>query len=227
MSLAVTDCSLEPLNDGLTIAYATSLGVFALAELIAFLLIKFSNPRESIVYTNILFTLQIVLYTALLLGQGSFYEQKLGICLPWLRWAVYAFSCALLALKKAKRSGMTFTATVLFVAMISLTLLLGAFSAASATLEKRWGWFGLGFWPYLIAILVLYRARSPGLFWFVLITWTFYPIIYLFGPALLNMYSTTVESWLYLAADVGFTKIAFEAYDYMTECKKSVKSTYA
>ena len=222
MSLAVTDCSLEPLSDGLTVAYATSLGVFALAELVSFFYIKPSKPRESVVYTNILFTLQIVLYTAFLLGQGAFFEEHLQMCLPWLRWLVYAFSCPFLAYKISKISRMAVPATILFVAMISLTLVLGAFSAASATVEKLWAWFGLGFWPYMIALVLLYRARNPGLFWFVVVTWSFYPIIYLLSPALLNVFSLTVESWLYLASD-GFTKIGFEIYDRYEEDRQACK----
>jgi len=219
MALTIEDCSLEPLSDSLTIAYAVSLGVFAFAELVTFVLTRPSKPRESVVYTNILFTLQIVLYTAFLLGQGAFFEEHLQICLPWLRWLVYTFSCAFLAYKIAKMSRMTVTATILFVSMISLTLALGAFSAASATVNKRWVWFGVGFWPYLIALLVLYKAQSRGLFVFVLVTWSFYPIIYLLGPALLNQFSLTVESWLYLASD-GFTKIGFEIYDRYAEDQK-------
>jgi hypothetical protein len=162
----------------------------------------------------VLFTLQVGLYVALLLGQGSSYIEQDDLCVPWVRWAVYSISCSLLASKIATLSQFSLGVDRdTFVTLITLTLLTGAFSAAStASEEARWTWFGVGFVPYLPAMFLLLKNRSvPNLVAFVFITWSLYPVIYLLGPAMTGVTNLAVESILYLVADV-FTKILFEAW---------------
>ena len=208
--MQAVDCSAQSLSDGLVIVYAVSLGLFGLAYLVSVNFIRFSRPKESPVLASILFLLQVFLYVALLLGQGAYFDEHLGLCIPWARWLTYAFSCALLAYEIAKDSKMPLFATISFVAMVSLTLLTGAFSAASSTTNDRWAWFGVGFVPYALALVLLLKSRTRLLL-FVVITWSFYPVIYALSPGLGGVISLDVESWLYLASDV-ITKLGFAAW---------------
>lgn len=210
MSLVETDCSLRDLSNDLVIVYAVSLGVFALGFLVLVNFTRFSKPSQNSAFGLTLFLLQVFLYVAFLLGQGAYFDETLGLCIPWARWITYTFSCALLAYEIAMDSRMSVYATFLFVAMISLTLLTGAISAQSSTVDHRWIWFGVGFAPYLLALLLLWRSRGR-LFVFVLITWSFYPAIFALGPGLADVISLEIESALYLASDL-ITKLAFTAW---------------
>jgi bacteriorhodopsin len=180
----------------------------------------FGAYRAAVASALVLFTLQVALYIALLASQGSNYDATLAPgepdsarCVPWLRWAVYTFSCGLLARTIAKASGLSVVDLRTFVVFVMITLATGAVSAATTGDETaRWVWFAFGGATYVPALLVLAtRGESTNMLVFVLVTWSFYPVIFALGPALGASVSLATESWLYLAAD-GVTKLLFEAY---------------
>jgi bacteriorhodopsin len=158
---------------------------------------------------TIIFLTQVLLYSGFLAEQGTWLLTDLGSCQPWARWVTYAFSCAILAYEIAGVAGMDNTATIFYVATIFLTLITGFFAAAGTELQDRWVWFGVGFAPYLISLILLFSWARWPLVLFVSSTWTLYPLILLLGPLYLGVISLTVESWLYLGADL-LTKIGFE-----------------
>jgi bacteriorhodopsin len=173
-----------------------------------------SGGRKNLSLALLLFTLQVGLYVALLLGQGSSYIAQHDLCVPWIRWAVYSVSCALLSYKVAIAAKLNKAADGgTFVGLISLTLISGVLSAASTGSENaRWAWFGLGFVPYAPAMyLLVMKGSNPLLSIFIVLSWGLYPIIYLFGVAMIGGYSIQVESIFYLIADF-FTKILFEVW---------------
>lgn len=168
----------------------------------------------------IIFSLNSILYGILLMGQGSIFRSDLNICIPWARYAVYSVSCSILAFEIGTFQKFVPTVKLAFVFFITATLLTGVFVAISSTETNRYIWYGIGFATYIPALLILFLLSDPcnRLAWkgysvwmlpiFVLITWSIYPIAFIFGPTLLNIFSTTIESWIYLGADL-FTKIFF------------------
>lgn len=220
------DCALLDLSYGLSTVYAVSLGVFALGTLVAlglFFTDRFYKSKEAALIATTVFFLQVVLYTALLLGQGAFFLVDVGSCQPWARWLTYTFSCGLLAYEIAGIARMPKLPLLLYILMVLLTLITGFFAAVASDINDRWVWFGFGFAPYLISLILLIGySRNAGLIWFVIITWSLYPVIFLLGPLYLAQYSLTVESWLYLGADL-LTKIGFEfwhVFDERSKCKR-------
>lgn len=214
----VTDCSLREIGTDLEVVYYVSLGVFCLAALYAIAVYatlrvteRYTYVARSSLITAFVSVVQILLYILLLLGQGSYFEPSLGICVPWARWAAYTLSCTFLAYEIATLSCMPVSDTIGFVAFIGLTLMTGVGATIASTVDDRWVWYGVGFLPYIVALMILYRYSSMSLFMFVLVTWSFYPIILLLSPALLDVYSLVVESSLYLVSDL-ITKVAFGVY---------------
>ena len=145
------------------------------------------------------------------------------MCVPWVRWATYAVSCSILAFEIATFQKFQKYVRLVFVFFIAGTLLTGLFAILSVISEtNRYIWYGIGFALYVPALLLMYLLSDPcGKFrlkrkrwsvWtipiFVTITWTIYPIAFILGPNLLNVISTTVESWIYLGADL-LTKVFF------------------
>jgi hypothetical protein len=180
----------------------------------------FGAYRAALASALVLFTLQVALYIGLLASQGSIYDATLAPggpdsarCVPWARWAVYTFSCGLLARTIAKASGLSVVDLRTFVVFVMLTLATGAVSAATTGDETaRWVWFAFGGAAYIPALIVLVaRGQSTCMLVFVLVTWSAYPVIFALGPALGASISLATESWLYLIAD-GVTKLMFEAY---------------
>jgi bacteriorhodopsin len=188
---------------------------------------------DAITYATLVFFLNTVLYAVLLMGQGVVYRYDISLCIPWVRWAVYAVSCSMLAYKIALFQRMVSSVRVVFVGMITATMLFGLFSVLSVHVEtNRWIWFGIGFAPYLIAILVLfvfidpcnYLASQGGVFLmfripvFVLVFWSLYPLPFVLGPTLTYTISSAGEAWFYLALDL-FTKVFFGFYLAFLEAK--------
>jgi|SRR6056297_2733735 len=169
--------------------------------------------------STIIFFLQIVLYATFLMGQGTVYSDELSICIPWARWAVYSVSCSLLAYEIAIFQKMVPYVRNVFTFLITATLLTGLFTTLSVSSEiNRFVWYGIGFVFYIPALLLLFLLSDPfdklkgAVGWyipiFVLITWTFYPIIFILTPALFDVISLSLAGWLYLASDL-LTKVFF------------------
>lgn len=209
----MSDCSLLSLSSDLAIVYWVSLGVFGLATLVAlglyFCYDRCNEARNAAMIASIVFMFQVFLYTGLLLGQGASLIPDVGSCQPWARWLTYTFSCALLAYEIAGLAGLDTMDILFYVATISLTLITGFFAAVGSEIDDRWVWFGVGFIPYFVSFVILFRRARGPLIAFVSITWSLYPLILVLGPLYFGVISLTIESALYLVADL-ITKIGFE-----------------
>ena len=175
----------------------------------------YAVSTEALAFATIIFSLQVVLYVALLMGEGTIFRMDLVACVPWLRWVVYGASCGMLAYEIAKITRMPRPAVITYVIFVVATLLSGALVCTTVlSASNRWRWFGVGFAPYAASLVVLFvfgRGRGWGPPLFVLLTWSFYPAIFVAGPTLSGASSATVEAVLYLVAD-AITKIGFSVW---------------
>lgn len=167
----------------------------------------------------VIFALNTLLYGILLMGQGTVYNADVDVYVPWVRWVIYALSCTLLAYEIATFQKMEQFVKYIFTFLITFTLLTGVFSTLSVeSYTNRWIWYGIGFAPYLIALVILFFFSDPCnklkcipkwvIPVFVLIFWSIYPIAFILGPNIFDVISLTIESSIYLAADL-ITKIFF------------------
>ena len=83
--------------------------------------------------------------------------------------------------------------------------------------EYRWLFFGLSTAAYLGMIYVLFSKSSDdgpkmsSIMWFVLFTWSLFPIVWVLAPTGFTIIAVDVTAILYLALDI-LTKIAFGIY---------------
>lgn len=175
----------------------------------------------SLTLTTLIFVFNAILYIVFLMGQGLIFRPDLNTCLPWARYAVYSISCSLLAYEIGSVQSFVPAVKLAFIFLITATLLTGVFTVLSTTVTaNRYIWYGIGFLTYIPALFTLFAFSDP---WarhvqkrrwiytvpiFVLLTWSIYPVAFILGPTLLNVVSLTVESWIYLGADL-LTKVAF------------------
>lgn len=221
------ECSAIALSGGLQTVYYVSLAVFGLALLVTFGMYLFTNRSganvtQTLHISMFIFTLQMVLYSIFLGQLGSSFVDDVGSCQPYARWAIYTISCSLLAFEIANLAGMPAAENLGYVLSISVTLATGFLAAFPEDLSSRWILFLLGFAPYVISFTILFRYARWPLIAFVAVFWSLYPLFLILGPLYFDVYSLTVESWLYLAADL-VTKVGFEffvIYQEMQYCEK-------
>jgi sensory rhodopsin len=134
----------------------------------------------------------------------------------WTRWLFYIGSCSILTLDIAfiaKKPNLKKAEIAIFTA---LTMFCG-FLASIIITDDRWWFFGLSTAAYLSMLYSLFKestnndANISSIMWFVLATWSMFPLVWLLAPTGFGILEIEIEALLYLALDI-ITKIAFGTY---------------
>ncbi|UCE95341.1 MAG: bacteriorhodopsin [Candidatus Bathyarchaeota archaeon] len=95
-------------------------------------------------------------------------------------------------------------------------MLCGFLASIIVTID-RWWFFALSPAAYIAMLYTLFKPLGDesvdvtSIMWFVMLTWSLFPVIWVLAPTGLGVFTTLVEAILYLALDF-LTKIAFGIY---------------
>ena len=134
----------------------------------------------------------------------------------WTRWLFYIASCSILTLDIAtiaKKPNVKKAEVAVFTA---LTMFCGFLASVIITVD-RWWFFGLSTAAYIGMLYTLFKPSNEGtsnissIMWFVLLTWSLFPVVWVLAPTGFGILAVDVEAILYLALDL-VTKICFGTY---------------
>ena len=134
----------------------------------------------------------------------------------WTRWLFYIASCSILTLDIAtiaKKPNVKKAEVAVFTA---LTMFCGFLASIIITVD-RWWFFGLSTAAYIGMLYTLFKPSNEGssnissIMWFVLLTWSLFPVVWVLAPTGFGIIAVDIEALLYLALDI-VTKIAFGIY---------------
>jgi len=190
--------------------------VFALSSLLfAYIETKKQNIKQifrSHMYVSFITTISYVIMAlalATLVGQS-------GEVIFWTRWLFYMGSCSILTVDIAHYMLKSNIKKTEIAILTSLTMFCGFL--ASITLNNySWLFFALSTVAYIGMLLTLFtktnenKKSSNSIMWYVLITWSLFPIVWILSPTGLGLITTLEEAILYFVLDL-ITKIAFGLY---------------
>lgn len=174
------------------------------------------NNREIVfrshIFVSFITTISYVLMAlALLTGVADN-----GQPIYWTRWLFYIASCSILTLDIAFIAKIPDSRKVEVASFTGLTMLCG-FLASFITSVDRWWFFGLSSAAYVGMLYTLFKRYDgssksiSSIMWFVVITWSLFPLIWVLAPTGIGIFAADIEAILYLALDF-ITKIAFGVY---------------
>jgi sensory rhodopsin len=196
------------------LVYWVFAAVFGLST-IAFALVRNRKPSDNLVYSSNVFVtfLTTISYVIMALSIATSIAGS-GEPIYWSRWLFYAASCSMLTVDMAFIGKKTKIETFEIAFLTSVTMFCG-FLASFVTVQERWWFFGLSTAAYLGMLYTLFLKRSEavnsGLEWFVLVTWSAFPLVWVLAPTGFGVVTTYTEAILYGALDL-LTKIFFGTY---------------
>ncbi len=134
----------------------------------------------------------------------------------WTRWLFYIASCSILTLDIAFIARKPASEKVEVALFTGLTMFCGFLASMVVTVD-RWWFFALSSAAYIGMLYTLFKRSSDervnvtSIMWFVMVTWSLFPVVWVLAPTGLGVFTTLVEAILYLALDCT-TKIAFGLY---------------
>jgi sensory rhodopsin len=134
----------------------------------------------------------------------------------WTRWLFYVGSCSILTLDIATISNKPNSKKAEVILLTALTMFCG-FLASVIITSDRWWFFGLSTIAYILMLYTLFKSSSNNalnispIMWFVMITWSLFPVVWVLAPTGFAIIGVDIETILYLVLDL-ITKIAFGIY---------------
>jgi len=134
----------------------------------------------------------------------------------WTRWLFYIGSCSILTLDLAVIAKKTSVAKAEVAVFTALTMFCGFLASMVITVD-RWWFFGLSTAAYIGMLYTLFKPSDEGnsnlssLMWFVILTWSLFPVVWVLAPTGFGILAVDIEAILYLALDF-VTKIGFGIY---------------
>jgi sensory rhodopsin len=134
----------------------------------------------------------------------------------WTRWLFYIASCSILTLDIASIARKPAAEKVEVALFTGLTMFCG-FLASMIVTADRWWFFALSSAAYISMLYTLFRRSGDArvnvtfIMWFVMVTWSLFPVVWVLAPTGLGVFTTLVEAILYFVLDCT-TKIAFGLY---------------
>jgi len=190
--------------------------VFGITTLIFVALENRRNAREHSFSSHIFVSfITTISYVVMALELATIIAEN-GQPIYWTRWLFYIGSCSILTLDiafMAKKPNVRKAEVAIFTA---LTMFCG-FLASIIVNADRWWFFGLSTAAYVGMLYTLFKRSSSSninissIMWFVLITWSMFPVVWGLAPTGLGVLAIDIEAILYLALDF-ITKIAFGFY---------------
>jgi sensory rhodopsin len=154
-------------------------------------------------------------YVVMALALGTTVAEN-GQPIYWTRWLFYIASCSILTLDITFIARKPTSKKVEVALFTGLTMFCGFLASIIATVD-RWWFFALSSAAYIGMLYTLFRrsrdesANVTSIMWFVMLTWSLFPAVWVLAPTGLGVFTTLVEAILYLALDF-MTKIAFGLY---------------
>jgi sensory rhodopsin len=134
----------------------------------------------------------------------------------WTRWLFYIGSCSILTLDIATIAKKPDVKKAEIAVFTALTMFCGFLASIIVTVD-RWWFFGLSTAAYIGMLYILFKPSSESssnvssIMWFVMLTWSLFPIVWVLAPTGIGILAVDIEAILYLALDL-VTKIGFGIY---------------
>ena len=189
--------------------------IFAIASLVFGMLEKRSNDRELIFRSHFFVGfITTISYMVMALTLATSVAEN-GQPIYWTRWLFYIASCSILTLDIALIARRPTPKKVEVALLTGLTMFCGFLASVIVTVD-RWWFFGLSSIAYIGMLYTLFNvsegsARISAIMWFVIITWSLFPVVWVLAPTGLGIFPTSMEAILYLILDF-VTKITFGLY---------------
>jgi len=139
-----------------------------------------------------------------------------GELIFWSRWLFYIASCSILTVDIAHLFKKSTTKKIEIAILTALTMFCGFLASIIINID-RWWFFALSSVAYIAMLLILFKKSKEGesnlnsIKWYVIVTWSIFPIVWILAPTGFGIITTFDESIAYLALDL-ITKIAFGLY---------------
>jgi sensory rhodopsin len=190
--------------------------IFGISSLMFTILENRNNSRKNMFNSHVFVSfITTISYCIMALGLATVTTEGGGL-IYWTRWLFYAGSCSLLTLdvttiarkpneKKAEVAIFTF-----------LTMFCGYLASIILTVD-RWLFFVLSTAAYIGMLYTLFNkaneesSKISSIMWFVLITWSLFPLVWVLAPTGFGIIAVDITAILYLALDI-VTKIIFGIY---------------
>ena len=132
---------------------------------------------------------------------------------PDIRWIFYTVACPFLIQGVGETLGNDKLDSIVSGIFMALTLAPGFLIYYIGAIGNRWALFGVGVVPYIISLTILYYEKpterllcgswvKTTFFWFVVLSWSCYPIAYILGPALTGAISFEAEFVIYFILEI-------------------------
>ncbi len=154
-------------------------------------------------------------YVVMALALGTSVAEN-GQPIYWTRWLFYIASCSILTLDIARIARKPASRKAEVALFTGLTMFCGFLASIIVTVD-RWWFFALSTAAYIGVLYTLFKrlgdesVNVTSIMWFVMVTWSLFPVVWVLAPTGLGVLTTFVEAILYLALDF-ITKIAFGLY---------------
>jgi sensory rhodopsin len=189
--------------------------IFAISSLM-FAFLENRSTRQNMFSSHVFVSFfTVISYFVMALALATVSAEN-GQPIYWTRWIFYIGSCSILTLDIAtiaKKPNVKKAEVAVFTA---LTMLCGFLASIIITVD-RWWFFGLSTAAYIGMLYTLFKPSNEGsskissIMWFVLLTWSLFPIVWVLAPTGFGILAVDVEAILYLSLDL-VTKIGFGIY---------------
>jgi sensory rhodopsin len=196
--------------------YWTGAAIFGLASLVFAGLAGRRHGSERMFESNIFVSfITTISYVIMALALATAVAEN-GQPVYWTRWLFYIASCSILTLDIAFIARTPTVKKAEVALFTGLTMFCG-FLASIIVTADRWWFFTLSTAAYMGMVYTLFkhpaneRANIESIMWFVLLTWSLFPVVWVLAPTGFGVLTILTEAVLYLALDF-ITKIAFGLY---------------
>lgn len=191
--------------------------IFAISSLIFGVIENRNQSRQFLFNSNVFVSFfTTISYVVMALALATVSAEN-GEPVYWTRWLFYIGSCSILTFEMATIAKKPNAKKVEISIFTALTMFCG-FLASIIPSVDRWWFFGLSTVAYVVMLYNLFKANNGdgksninSIMWFVLFSWSLFPLVWLLAPTGFEIIAVDIEAILYLTLDI-ITKIAFGIY---------------
>ncbi len=204
----------------------TQAAIFLVGFLLFFIVALFfpllKKKKDFIAINRLVFFTTTVSYAVLITGVGVFASPSGDPIYP-TRWLFYILSCGLLMYEIAKIFNKTKIETLEMIVLNSIVMLTG-FLASIILAPYKWLFFIISGLAFIIILQIIHKKSAKEnkfikqIRWYVTITWSFFPIIWLLAPTGFEILTPAITALMYLLLDF-ITKIVFGYYTVTSQAK--------
>jgi sensory rhodopsin len=187
--------------------------IFGIATVMFSLLSIRSGTNEFLSFVDIIVAfVTTISYVLMALGFLTV-TSIFGEPIYWSRWLFYMASCSLLTLSVAVVLRNTQPVTLAKIPILTMLVMFCGFLAAFITGIERWWFFAFSSIAYIALLITLFKGvprdgMNSQLMWFIIIFWSFFPLVFLLAPTGFGLITTFIAAIIYAALDV-ITKLIY------------------